>query len=102
MEPPRESTRPALLTPSRKNGPSLEEPALLPVHLGGWELKRYVTAGEAVIAYVRPSAERQPNALDPAPEASEREREAEYARRAAGAVRRWIRANRCAYMWTFT
>lgn len=95
-------TTPRVLTDDRSRPPSLERPALLSRHLGGWRLKLYPTAGEAVLAWDRGPTGQGPDQLAEGLVADPREREAEYARRAAGKLRRWIRANRCAYLWTFT
>lgn len=95
-------SRDSLSPPVRKTVPSLEEPALLSRPGERWLLKRYVTAGEAVIAWVWPSGERQPGLAEPVDEEPNPDREPEYGRRARGRARRWIRANRCAYMWTLT
>jgi hypothetical protein len=65
-------------------------------------LKQYPTAGEAVLWH-----EPTPSGLHPENRAILRARtpeelERDSAQRAKVRVRRWIRANKCAFMWTFT
>lgn len=82
--------------------PSLEETALSSGPSGAWVCKLYRQAGEATLWRATPPLT---TASDPRAEPTADERAAiagDSARRAAGEVRRYIRANRLDHLWTFT
>lgn len=82
--------------------PSLEEPALSDGPPGTWACKLYREAGEATLWLVpRPPTRPPAPAVEPTAEATAATA-ADGARRAAGEVRRYVRANRLDHMWTFT
>jgi hypothetical protein len=81
---------------------SLDLPGLLSLHLVGWLVRWFPTAGEAFVVGERPTVVPQRVGDLLRPRRTLEERLYEYAVAARGEIRRWIRHNHCCYLWTLT
>lgn len=97
-----ESTRPRVRREGGQRGPSLDLTAYLPVHLGVWLVCLYPEAGEAVLIALAGQLGLRISGVARRPLRTPEQVENDSCQRARRDFRRWIRANRCRYLWTFT
>lgn len=97
-----QSTRPRGGVGGRQRGPRLDLSAYLPVHLGTWLVSLYPEAGEAVLIALAAQLGLGLRGVSRRPPRTPEQIESDSCQRARRDSRRWIRANRCRYLWTFT